>query len=1008
MKRKFIIFYIFSLASLSIFSQGMPFITVWDLTIDSGQPGRIQFRIEMSGQPVNFEWYQISNPSVRGSGSYPTSGPVFADNLPSSQIRFLLFPQNLTRFSFATGAAERARLVRVEQWGDVQWGTLEEAFLDCANLQVTATDTPNLSGARNMRRMFAGCSNLNGPANINLWNVSQVNNFSEMFSGASNFNQPLGSWVVTGANNLGGMFGNASAFNQNLGGWLFGNGANLSGFFSGSGLDCINYSATLIGWESNPNVNSNLSINCDGLEYGTNAIAARNGLIDRGWSINGDTQVSYACFRTGDFITIWDMATPGSAASSINFNLVSVPTQTVNYRWELLDGTPGGSGTLSTGVATIPGLPTSHIRLFLEPNNLLGFSTNGNLDAPRLVDIEQWGYSRWISMENAFSGCSNLQVSASDNPDLSLVTNAAYMFGGCSLLTGPSNISTWNVSNLLNSRGMFAFARNFNQDIRNWNVSNVTDMSYMFNEAEAFNQGIGDWQVSSVTNMRNMFFGADDFNGNIGGWNVTNVVNMQEMFNGAGQFNQDLAGWTVSRVTDMRNMFGGASNFNQDIGSWNLNANVLMQNMLDWSGIDCFNYSQTLYGWAANPSPPVGRTLGAGGLRFNTYGFNARNLLGWTFIGDTRVFATINPASGSGPFRQTVCLGQPINEILLQWGGEAVGLMIVGNLPLGMVQGISGGSLSISGTPANHGLHTINLETIGGCDQANISIEIEVLNASSLAVISNNPIQNVCVGQTINPIDPIVYSFTGASHLILSPGAPSWVSINVDPSNQTAIVSGTPPGVADIYNFSVVTAGGCGSQQASISISVINSPTLQLVTPSDDNQVVCVNQNIRDIAYLFRNATSSDIEVNGLPSGVTYRTDASTITISGAPTQVASYVYTIQLNGCQTVSQSGTITVDRGCVVLVPEGFSPNNDGFNDTWVVNALNLFPHNHLRVFNREGTLVYEASPFSNHWDGRPNRGVTLVGSGTILPAGVYYFKLSLVPGESPINGYVFISY
>ena len=53
--------------------------------------------------------------------------------------------------------------------------------------------------------------------------------------------------------------------------------------------------------------------------------------------------------------------------------------------------------------------------------------------------------------------------------------------------------------------GMFNSATDFNQDISSWDVSNVIDMEGMFYYAESFNQDISDWDVSSVGYMYAMF-----------------------------------------------------------------------------------------------------------------------------------------------------------------------------------------------------------------------------------------------------------------------------------------------------------------------------------------------------------------------------------------------------------------------------------------------------------------------------------------------------------------------
>eukprot|EP00540_Astrosyne_radiata_P012783 CAMPEP_0116847670 /NCGR_PEP_ID=MMETSP0418-20121206/14561_1 /TAXON_ID=1158023 /ORGANISM="Astrosyne radiata, Strain 13vi08-1A" /LENGTH=61 /DNA_ID=CAMNT_0004479137 /DNA_START=1 /DNA_END=183 /DNA_ORIENTATION=- len=58
---------------------------------------------------------------------------------------------------------------------------------------------------------------------------------------------------------------------------------------------------------------------------------------------------------------------------------------------------------------------------------------------------------------------------------------------------------------------MFAFSRDFNQNINRWDVRNVKDMAGMFSGAN-FNQDIGDWDVSSVKDMSEMFRSTTNFN----------------------------------------------------------------------------------------------------------------------------------------------------------------------------------------------------------------------------------------------------------------------------------------------------------------------------------------------------------------------------------------------------------------------------------------------------------------------------------------------------------------
>jgi surface protein len=314
-----------------------------------------------------------------------------------------------------------------------------------------------------------------------------------------------------------------------------------------------------------------------------------------------------------DFITVWNLNNPGSNTNSIEFSIET--TGNVNYTWETIPAGATGSGIFSGTIAVVPGLlSNSMIRLKINPTHFKRININNNADKSRLLNIEQWGGVSWTSMETAFSGCDNLNMSAIDVPNLNLVTNMSSMFSGCSSLNTPANMNTWN-------------------------TSNVNNMSFMFEGASNFNQPIGNWNTSNVTNMSGMFYGSN-FNQPIGNWNTSNVTNMSSMFKGA-NFNQPIGNWNTSNITRMDYMFSQAS-FNQPIGNWNLTALINNEYMLQLCGMDCSNYSSTLNGWANNTNTPNGLSLGAfvGALNL-FYGSNVsnqRNYLintkGWTITGD--------------------------------------------------------------------------------------------------------------------------------------------------------------------------------------------------------------------------------------------------------------------------------------------------------------------------------------------------------------------------------------
>ncbi|MCS7003997.1 MAG: BspA family leucine-rich repeat surface protein [Cytophagales bacterium] len=297
--------------------------------------------------------------------------------------------------------------------------------------------------------------------------------------------------------------------------------------------------------------------------------------------------------QPGNFITKWYF---DSSASTLRF--YALTTGPVNYTWFTSSGN-SGNGTFSQttiGMVTLAGITTtSHdtLTLSISPTHLKRFANMHfhssivlqNPDASKLIDVTQWGNVLWSSMANAFAGCINLKISATDAPNLTNVSSMSYMFAGATSLNQP--INHWNVSNVADMSGTFAYATSFNQPLNNWNTSNVTEMNRMFAHAISFNQPLNNW-------------------------NVSNVI-------------------------DMSNMFDSAVSFNQSLGNWKLHSNVNLTHLLNKSGMDCFHYSATLSGWANSPSTPSNRTLGASGLKYSPSATAWRNALiakNWTIYGD--------------------------------------------------------------------------------------------------------------------------------------------------------------------------------------------------------------------------------------------------------------------------------------------------------------------------------------------------------------------------------------
>ncbi len=122
------------------------------------------------------------------------------------------------------------------------------------------------------------------------------------------------------------------------------------------------------------------------------------------------------------------------------------------------------------------------------------------------------------------------------------------------------------------------------------------------------------------------------------------------------------------------------------------------------------------------------------------------------------------------------------------------------------------------------------------------------------------------------------------------------------------------------------------------------------------------------------------------------------------PIQTTTYTVTIKKLYC-SVSDSITVSIIIPEIKLeIPDGFSPNQDGVNDKFVISGLEMYPDNEIKIFNRWGTQVFQAKPYYNNWTGLNFAGASM---GDELPEGTYYYVLELNDKDKQvIKGYIYL--
>ena len=100
-------------------------------------------------------------------------------------------------------------------------------------------------------------------------------------------------------------------------------------------------------------------------------------------------------------------------------------------------------------------------------------------------------------------------------------------------------------------------------------------------------------------------------------------------------------------------------------------------------------------------------------------------------------------------------------------------------------------------------------------------------------------------------------------------------------------------------------------------------------------------------------------------------------------------VHTVTVRGVNGTCGAAVIEV---VVIDFPKYFTPNNDGFHDTWNITSLQDYPEAQIFIFNRFGKLIKSLEPDGPGWDGTYN--------GRNLPSDDYWFNVEFIYEERPI--------
>lgn len=309
------------------------FVTTWK--VQPGETITIPTYINENGYDFFIDWGDNTHvEELIGSGPFSHTYTNAATDTFTIRISGV-FPR--IWFNGGQQGQQHQKILSIEQWGAIQWKSMESAFDGCINLTIAdSAGAPILGSTTSLYEMFMNCMKLNS-STLSDWNVSTITEMNGLLYGAIAFNQDLSKWSVDNVTdmsnmfryaakfdrdlsrwnvdrvttmkgmfdgakkynnqgipltwntaqvaNMASMFRNAVSFDQDIGEWPIKSLTDAGNMFQQAQLSVANYDSLLIGWNKQLEAgNANMKVKFHGgfSEYCTGE-AARANLIDNGW-----------------------------------------------------------------------------------------------------------------------------------------------------------------------------------------------------------------------------------------------------------------------------------------------------------------------------------------------------------------------------------------------------------------------------------------------------------------------------------------------------------------------------------------------------------------------------------------------------------------------------------------------------------------------------------------------------------------------------------------------------
>ena len=253
---------------------------------------------------------------------------------------------------------------------------------------------------------------------------------------------------------------------------------------------------------------------------------------------------------------------------------------------------------------------------------------------------------------------------------------------------------------------------------------------------------------------------------------------------------------------------------------------------------------------------------------------------------------------------------------------------------------------------------------------------IYVLSVSNFCGLATDTVEILSIPGIVQPqILSLGSVLCSGASLLLTSSQSNGISWSTGSVNDSIEVSA--PG---IYILSINNGCGLGTDTLEVSSSVFTYDSQ--ASPDSGNAPLEVNSLVNSSNQI----SSYSWDYNGFGTS----SEVAPLFTFNDPGLYPVIVELVDQNGCVGIDTIEIRVLTKlPSEITVPNCFSPNGDGMNDLFQVEAINLTKYD-LMIWNRWGGLMYKSTDVNAGWNGQSNAG--------IAPEGTYFYVLVAVGNDS----------